>query len=252
MRTILLFTLMYLLIQSCYGQKITESLERFEEPHVVQLENDIKLVSFGSVNMFKRDFFPASFMIESNDKIVFIDTLIVDSTKKADFIFITHAHIDHLYMADIEKITHENTLIICPKKAAKKLENYNHTIVKPGEKLEFGEIICETYPSYSVGTPTHPKNNENLSYVITVNGIRFFHPGDSDVIPELQRIKNIDVAMVPIDGGVLAMKTDEASKLINTMKPKKVIPMHYEINKGKTPEFRRLVNKGIEVIILEE
>lgn len=252
MKKYLLIIIISSALQSCLNFEITKSPERFEEPHVILLENDVKLVSFGSVTFFKSDFFPASFMIESKENVVYIDPLLVDSIKKADYIFITHAHMDHLYMPDIEKISNEETLIICPKKAAKKLNDYNVKIVKPGDKLEFGEVIFETYPSYSKGFPTHPKSNENVSCVITMNGVRFFHSGDSDLIPEIQGIKNIDVAMLPIDGGMLTMKTDEATKLVNTMKPKKAIPMHYKINKGKTAEFRRLVNKGIEVIVLEE
>jgi L-ascorbate metabolism protein UlaG (beta-lactamase superfamily) len=252
MKSKVLLICLIIVFQTAVSQKITESPERFGEPHVLKVDSNINLVSFGSVVIFGNDFFPSSFMIESVDKVVFIDPVVVDSIKKADYIFITHGHSDHFSIKDINKIVKDSTLIICPKGVAKKLEGYNYRVAKPGDKLEFGSVICETYPSYSLGFPSHPKKSGFLSYVINVDGVRFFHPGDSDLIPELQGIKKIDVAMIPIDGGNLTMATEEATKLINTIKPKKAIPMHYLINKGKTAPFRRLVNKSIEVIIFEE
>jgi L-ascorbate metabolism protein UlaG (beta-lactamase superfamily) len=232
--------------------EITRSLEREDDPHIVQLDNDVKLVSYGPVNFFKRDFFPASFMFQSDDVVAYIDPLGIDSVIIADYIFITHDHLDHFYLPDIAKISDENTLIIGPKRLTKKLENYNFRLVKPGEKFDIGGITCETFPAYSKGMPTHPKRSEYVSYVLTINGNRIFHAGDSDLIPELARIKDIDVALIPIDGGQFAMKTEEATKLINTMKPKKAIPMHFEIYQGEAVKFRRLVNESIEVILLEE
>lgn len=234
--------------------KITRSQKRNPFPQSVRLPNHVTLTTWGAVfvHFGGSDFFPSSFRIESQGKVVYIDPLLIDDTKPADYIFITHAHPDHFSLPDIEKIVKEDTVLVCPHKVANKLSGYTINKIEPGDLLALGDIKCEAIAAYSLGFPSHPKWNKNVGYILTINHVRIYHAGDTDFIPELKSIKDITVAMVPIDGGHLTMKTEEAATVINTIKPMIAIPMHYEIGKNKAAEFRRLVDEDIIVKIMEK
>lgn len=220
----------------------------------IKLFETTVLKSWGAVfiSFGKSHLLPSSVCIESKDAVIYIDPLMVDSDKKADYIFITHAHADHLSVPDIEKLSGKETVIICPKKAAKKIKGKNTRVVNPGDTAQLEGVSFEAVPAYSVGFPSHPKSSGNVGYVITVDGIRIYHAGDTDLVPEIRKLTNIDAALVPIDGDNLTMKTQEAAQLINEIKPKIAIPMHYVVKENKTEEFIKLVDNDIEVMILAE
>jgi len=218
------------------------------------LSNGITLTSWGAVfiRFGRSDLLPSSFCIESKDTVVYIDPLLVGPAKRADYIFITHTHPDHFSFTDIERIADGHTRIICPARAMRKLKQYNVTPVKSGDVIQLEDVGAEVTPAYSVGFPSHPKSAGNVGYVLSFGGLRIYHAGDTDLIPEILMLKDINVAMVPIDGGNLTMTTPEAAQLINTLKPQQAVPMHYVVQQGKTEEFAALVDKGIDVLVLAE
>lgn len=226
--------------------------DKRKAPVEVVLENDVRLASCGPVyaHFGSTDFFTSSFKIEAKNEVIYIDPVQVDNPVAADYIFITHAHQDHFSIADIKKLMKEETIIICPQKVSKKLRDYAVKTVRPGDIIKLDDIECEAIAAYSLGFPSHPKSSGNVGYVITLNGQRIYHAGDTDFIPELKAIENITVALVPIDGGNLTMGTTEAIELIKWIKPKIVIPMHYELGKNSTELFEEMINKDTEVIIL--
>ncbi len=73
--------------------------------------------------IYKMDFMSAGIRINFNDKVIFIDPLLIDDNKKADYIFISHNHLDHFSKKDIKKLTKQETIIIGPETVAKKLKN---------------------------------------------------------------------------------------------------------------------------------
>lgn len=226
--------------------------DKREYPSKLILENNINLSSCGPVfaHFGSAHFFTSSFKIESEDKIIYIDPIIVDKPEAADYIFISHAHPDHFSIKDINKLIKEETVIICPKKVAKKLAGYDVKIVEPGEAFDLDGIKCEAVAAYSLGFPTHPKSSGNVGYIITIGDQRIYHAGDTDFVPEIKSIENITVALVPIDGGNLTMSTDNAAEVINLIKPKIAIPMHYDLMKNTTEQFKQMVNKETTVIVL--
>lgn len=232
--------------------KFTTSQKRKTPPIEVMLANDLKLTSCGCVyaHFGSTDFFPASFKIQSQEKIIYIDPIAVDNPEIADYVFITHAHADHLSIDDISKISDRDTTIICPKKVAKKLKSYCVIEVTPGDRVELDGLICEATPAYSIGFPSHPKRAQNVGYILTLNDHRIYHAGDTDFVPEIKDIQNITVALIPIDGGNLTMKTDEAIELTNIIRPSIAIPMHYELDANSTELFKQKINSETEVIIL--
>lgn len=231
-----------------------EVSEKRDQVRSIRLSEKTVLKSWGAVfiKFGNSHLLPSSICVDNEEVVIYVDPLMVDTDKKADYIFITHAHADHLSIPDIEKLADEETVIICPKKAAKKLKGYSTRVVSPGDKDEFMGLSFEAVPAYSIGFPSHPKSSGNVGYVITVDGIRIYHAGDTDLVPEIKNLKGIDVALVPIDGDNLTMKTQEAAQLVNEIKPKIAIPMHYVAKESKTEEFKKFVDQDIEVLIIAE
>lgn len=259
-----LFLLVFIMffLTSCIKVDIKRSDIRKPVPKSLQLPNNIVITSWGAVDVkvFNKSsvFFPASFRIETHEKVIYIDPLEIEESKPADYIFITHAHEDHLSLSDIEKLVKNETLIIGPQTVVKQLSDHNTRNVKPGEVFELEDINCETVPAHNIRPIflwiyPHPKKDMNVGYILTIDGVRIYHAGDTDPIPEIERIKDITVALVPLDkdGGKLTMDTEQAATLINTIRPKLAVPMHYELGKNYAEKFMRLVDEEIKVEIME-
>lgn len=154
---------------------------------------------------------------------------ITNSNLKAEYIFITHTHYDHLDIASLKNITNNNTVFIAPPDAKptlnKNFKDNKKLIVSPNEIFELENIKIETFPSYNLNKDFHKKEYNWVGYKVTVNEISYLVCGDTDITPELKKLK-CDVLFVPI-GGTYTMNANEASKLTNTIKPNLVIPIHY-------------------------
>lgn len=237
-----------------FNTDVTVSDKRNPIAQCIQLSDNVKLTSWGAVyiKLVKSHLFPSSFCIETKNKVIYIDPVMIDTTKKADYIFITHGHFDHFSIKDIEKVVDEKTIIICPQKVAKKLKRHNIRKIEPDECIKFNGAICKATHAYSLGFPSHPKSNKNVGYILNIDNINIYHTGDTHLIPEIKTLQNIDVALISIDGGNLTMKTDEAASLINQIRPKLVIPMHYQPGENKANEFKKLINEDIEVKIIAD
>lgn len=196
----------------------------------------------------------ASFMIETDGKTIYIDPYEIRGTRPADYIFITHSHPDHLSVADIQKIAKKDTLIICTQESTVKLKDYNVKTVKPGDIFTVGTIKCEAVPAYNNKKMFHPKKDGKAGYVIEIEGIRVYHAGDTDFIPEMKELKNIGIAMLPI-GGFYTEDAGEAAKAVEAIKPKIAIPIHFGYGVGAKKDgelFKTLASKYARVEILKE
>lgn len=239
---------------------VTISNKRNPVPQTLQFGKNLKITTWGAIKVNKSDFFPSSFQIISGEKVVYIDAVEIGSSEKADYIFVTHAHPDHLSLETIEQISKPGTIFICPEGVSKILSKKTHRIkeVKPGDSIDLGDLQCESVDAYNTKNvflwiKAHPRSKQNVGFILTLeNNTRIYHTGDTDYIPEMKNIKNIDIAMVPIGGDNLTMNIEEAAKMVNEIKPDLVIPMHYEL---KRPEdilkFQSLVEGEIEVKPME-
>ena len=193
----------------------------------------------------------------NKEKIIYIDPFKIDRNfNDADIIFITHDHYDHYSEEDIDKVINENTTIIIPEelltKLLKKGINKNAIItVEPNEKYVVQGIKFETIPAYNTNKTFHPKENGWVGYIIIINGIRYYIAGDTDITEENKQVK-CDVAFVPV-GGTYTMDFKEAASLINEIKSKIAIPIHYGSIVGTEQDaidFIRLLHPEIKGIIL--
>jgi L-ascorbate metabolism protein UlaG (beta-lactamase superfamily) len=196
----------------------------------------------------------ASFMIETLSRTFYIDPYEIKGGKPADYIFITHDHPDHLSPVDIRKIAGKKTLIICTQASALKLKEFKLKLVKPGDVFTVGAMRCEAVPAYNNSKPFHSRKAGNVGYVIDIGGARIYHAGDTDNIPEMKSMKDIDIAMVPV-GGFYTMEPKEAAEAIKAIKPKIAIPMHFGYHIGPKKygkDFMELAGKYARVEILKE
>jgi len=167
----------------------------------------------------------------------------------ASFIFITHSHFDHFDLDSINKVKNDNTIIVIPDDKDIKEKITNYQVAYPNTKYEFNNLIIETIPSYNTNKNFHPKDNNWLGYIITIDNERFYIMGDSDITPESMNVR-CDYLFIPI-GGVYTMDYKEASELTNIIKPKIVYPIHFGSIVGDKEDFNKfkeLVNTNIEVI----
>jgi len=184
----------------------------------------------------------ASFQIRVNGKVIYIDPYEGAYEEKADLILVTHSHFDHCDTSKISKIRKRDTVIIAPEDCARKIG-----VEVDGVKVTAVEAY--NYKRFrSPGVPFHPKGF-GVGYVLEVEGKRIYHAGDTDFIPEMKDLKNIDLALIP-SGGTYTMDNPEAAEAVLTFKPKKAVPMHrWDTN---PEEFKREVESksDIEVIVL--
>lgn len=245
---------------SCKLIKIEISDKRNPIPQIILLNNHIEVSPTGVTRISKSDFFPSSFRINENGKLIYIDPLAISGTDKADYIFITHPHLDHFSIKDIKKILKSDTYIICPKRVAKRLgkHDYKIRVVKPKDFIVLdNNLKIEIIEAYNLKPAllwlkAHPKSKQNVGYVFDIDGIRIYHTGDTEYVPEMECIRDISLTLVPIGGDNLTMNVEDAARLINQIKPNFAVPMHYDIKERADLErFKVLINKSIEVRILE-
>jgi len=198
----------------------------------------------------------ASFRIE-NDKTIYIDPYeLKGKPPEADLILITHDHHDHCSPDDVAKVAKDDTVIVTIAAAAQRLKG-DVRVVKPGESLLVLGIPIKTVPAYNVnkfrspGVPFHPQESGHVGFVLTVGGLRIYHAGDTDVIPEMDDIE-ADIALLPV-GGTYTMTADEAAQAANRIKPKVTIPIHWGAIVGSVRDAQRFRDLcQMEVVILSQ
>ena len=191
------------------------------------------------------------------NKVIYIDPFKIDKNyNDADIVFITHDHFDHYSEEDIDKVINENTTIIIPEelltKILRKGINKNAVItVESNKEYMVQGIKFETIPAYNTNKTFHPKENDWVGYIITLDGIRYYIAGDTDITEENRKVK-CDVAFVPV-GGTYTMDFKEAAQLINEIQPKIAVPIHYGSvvgTKQDATDFIKLLHPSIKGIIL--
>jgi len=196
----------------------------------------------------------ASVKIKFDDKVLYIDPYKLESFEKADYIFISHDHGDHLSLKDIRKIADETTKFIISEPCINKVKSLEYDqleIMLPGEKIDLDNIPVEAVPAYNIDKNYHPKENNHIGFIITLNGVRIYHSGDTSRIPEMKNF-NCDIGMLPLGQTYTMDSVEEAVEAARDIKAKIVIPFHYGLAEGSEEDavkFRDLLKGQVNVII---
>ena len=177
----------------------------------------------------------ASIRIEYDGKEIEIDpvtklgdkTINYSSMPKADYIFLTHEHGDHFDKEAIKQLTGEKTQLVMNKRCAD-LYGDKCAVLSNDQSATLGDIEVESVPAYNYSegrTQFHPKGRDN-GYILTIDGLRIYVAGDTEDIPEMQNIKDIDIAFMPCNQPY-TMTTEQLVKAAKTVKPKVLFPYHY-------------------------
>lgn len=184
------------------------------------------------------------------EKIIYIDPYQIHSTVPADVLLITHDHFDHCSPDDIKKILKPDTVIITDKASAEKLTG-DRRIMKPGDQLTVAGLEIEAVPAYNTNKQFHPRADGKLGFILTIDGSRLYHAGDTDRIPEMKNTRAA-IALLPVSG-TYVMTAEEAAEAALDINPKIAIPMHYGAIVGSADDAQAFADrlKGkIEVRIL--
>lgn len=174
---------------------------------------------------------------------IYIDPWEIAGGPPADLVLVTHDHYDHCSPDDIAKVASARTVIVAAAPAAGKLKGQVHA-VRPGDRLDVGGVHIEVVAAYNVnkfrspGAPFHPKEAGGVGFVVEVGGERIYHAGDTDLTPEMARVR-CTIALVPVSGKYV-MTADEAAEAVKQLKPRVAIPMHYGAIVGSAADAERL------------
>jgi L-ascorbate metabolism protein UlaG (beta-lactamase superfamily) len=175
----------------------------------------------------------SSLRLSANSTVIYIDPYVLDeNATKADFILISHNHPDHCDLSKIAQINRTNTKIVGNGDCIDNLTGrIFSTVPKDYYNFTFEGVYIEAYDAYNLNSTYHPKG-EGLGFFIIWGGKKIYYAGDTDNIPEFSNLtsKNIDLLIEPI-GGKYTMDVAAAGRAANIIKPKIVIPIHYNSTK---------------------
>jgi L-ascorbate metabolism protein UlaG (beta-lactamase superfamily) len=179
-------------------------------------------------------------MIEAKGLRIIIDPLYLPSNftdLPADVVLVTHPHADHYSRLDVELVSTNDTLFVCPENMTEPLERFDGLGVNPGDSFLVGTINITAFHSYMPDYDTipsfHPKSANWTSYIIDIDGFRIYHAGDSKYMEELAELTGtIDLAFIPIfnDPGFGALNESllQTVDAINILQPRLTIPCHFQ------------------------
>lgn len=206
----------------------------------------------------------ATAVLQWNDITIYVDPVggaeAFEGQNKPNLILVTDIHGDHFSVETLEALDTEKSKIMMPQAVADKMPDAftpQIDVLNNGDSKERFDITVEAIPMYNLRDEAqqfHPKGRGN-GYVLHMGDERIYFSGDTEDIPEMRNLKNIDIAFICMNLPY-TMTVENAAKAVLDFKPKQVYPYHY---RGKpdvsdVAKFKQLVNEGnpdIEVVQLD-
>ncbi len=200
----------------------------------------------------------ASTILEWGDLTIYIDpvggAIAYEGQKQPDLILITDIHGDHFSLETLQELNTEKAKIIVPQAVADKMPTEfaaQLDILNNGESKERYGIAVEAIPMYNLrkeALQMHPKGRGN-GYVLNMEGKRIYFSGDTEDIPEMRSLENVDIAFICMNLPY-TMTEESAADAVLDFKPGEVYPYHYRGNPNVSDvsKFQALVEKGNQEI----
>ena len=187
----------------------------------------------------------AKVLFHSSIKIddIFIDPFKITSNDKAKIILITHPHYDHYSLEDIEKVMTRDTLFIAPKEGKEDLEkHFKNYVIEAiiGQDIVLPDLKIKVIPSYNVNKNFHKKEYNWVGYILEYENIKYAILGDCDENVDNRKVV-CDVLLLPI-GGYYTMDGIEGALLTKKIRPKLVIPTHYNAIVGSKENEKEFID----------
>ena len=147
----------------------------------------------------------SGFRIDARGATIYIDPYRIADGPTADLILVTHGHYDHYSPQDVERVSGGHTWLVAPPAVAERAGGRVASIV-PGQQLELepvpgvevvGVAAYNTSKRDEDGRPFHPRDAGGVGFDLNVRGERLYHAGDTDVIPEMDQVVGVDLALLP-------------------------------------------------------
>ncbi len=181
----------------------------------------------------------AGFKIEGS-LVVYIDPWkIRQETKDGNLILVSHTHQDHWSKMDIEKVRSVDSRLIGAGDVIKAAGEGD--ILAPGGITEFGDIRITGIPAYNLRKPFHPRKMQWLGFVIDIDGVRIYYAGDTDRIPEMANLEDIDLALLPA-GGKYTMNASKAAAAAGDIGAVQTMPYHWGVIIGRESDARQFAD----------
>jgi L-ascorbate metabolism protein UlaG (beta-lactamase superfamily) len=192
----------------------------------------------------------ASFRLRGS-VIIYIDPWkLTTAPRDGNLILLTHNHYDHYSPNDIRKAALDNATVVVPKSIRQKVDWPKVVALAPGESTTLDGVHIVAVPAYNVNKDYHPRREGWVGYIVTLDGVRIYHSGDTDLIPEMKDVE-CDVALLPVSG-TYVMTATEAIKAAELVSAKAAIPMHWGDIIGDDADARAFKEgASCEVVIKE-
>jgi len=219
--------------------------ERFPSDMIRTSSGDLKITFIGHASLIF-SFDNKTFQVDPFSKLADYSTF-----PKADVIVVTHEHRDHLDPVAIEKLRTEKTKVVLTEAAAKQLPG--GIVMKSGDVQIVEGVKIEAVPAYNIvhkrdtGDPFHPQGAGN-GYIMTFGDKRVYVAGDTENIPEMAGLKNIDIAFLPMNLPY-TMTPEMTAAAAKMVQPKILYPYHYGSTDTSFLTALLKDQKGIEVRI---
>ena len=210
-KCVLAAAFVFVFVLSAYAQN------RFQSDVYKTSGGDLKITFVGH----------GTLMLQYGGKVIHVDpvSMYADyaALPKADVILVTHEHGDHLDAKAIQAGSTAQTVLIMNANSAKSFPNAS--VMKNGDTKNIAGIRIEAVPAYNLEKPFHPKGNGN-GYILTLGDKRVFFAGDTENIPEIKALQNVDIAFLPMNQPY-TMTPAQVADVAKAMKPKVLYPYHY-------------------------
>lgn len=190
----------------------------------------------------------SSVRIRRNGVEIHIDPLGVDDESQADFVLLTHPHYDNFSEDDIERVRHAGTILIAPSSMKKQIDGADH-LMRPGDMLQLDGLDVLAVPAHNVDKKFHTPEQGWLGYVFTIDGVTYYHAGDTDFLPAMFGIR-CDVAFLPV-GGHYTMDAVDAARAGEACGADVIVPIHWGEPHGDESDIahlRELFSRTVTVL----